>query len=85
MTAYADSIEALHTLINAGGRITMAPDEITVRSNGLEYYCLEVTKEPGHSQYAIRAYGEEARELFKEARQCGKIVLLPIVRSSYTA
>jgi hypothetical protein len=45
------------------------PNKITTKSNGLEFYCFEVTKEPSHSQYALSAYGEEALELFKEVER----------------
>jgi hypothetical protein len=49
--------------------MTRIPPEITYFSNGIEYYCVEVTCDDGR-QYAIQGYGEEAEALFKEAHKC---------------
>jgi hypothetical protein len=50
-------------------RISRIPPEIMYFSNGIEYYCVEVTCDDGR-QYAIQGYGEEAEALFKEAHRC---------------
>lgn len=50
-------------------KITQLPPEITYFSNGIKYYCVEVTCEDG-KQFAIQGYGEEAQALFVEAHRC---------------
>jgi hypothetical protein len=79
---YKDSVMALQKILaNARGevqttqpdmspcRLTRIPPQITYFSNGVEYYCVEVTCDDG-KQYAIHGYGEEAEALFKEAHKC---------------
>jgi hypothetical protein len=79
---YKDSVMALQKLlVNAPSevqrkpatvspcRMTRIPPEIMYFSNGIEYYCVEVTCDDGR-QYAIQGYGEEAEALFKEAHKC---------------
>ena len=60
------SSRQLRLLRSLGGRITKAPIAISVLSNGLPYYFVEVTGDNG-SQFGIPAYGDEAFELHKEA------------------
>ena len=56
----------LRLLRSLGGQITKSPSTISVLSNGLPYYYVEVTGDNG-SQFGIPAYGDEAFELHKEA------------------
>jgi hypothetical protein len=67
--AYNDSTDALRQLLLLrlyGGRITGSSSAVSILTNGLPYFFVEVTWEDG-SQYGIPAYGEEAIELHKEA------------------
>ncbi len=67
--AYNDSPDALRQLILLrlyGGRISRSSGEVSILTNGLPYFFVEVTLEDGN-QYGIPAYGEEAIELHKEA------------------
>lgn len=50
-------------------KISQLPSDITYFSNGIKYYCVEVTCEDG-KQFAIQGYGDEAQELFVEAHRC---------------
>lgn len=50
-------------------KISQLPSEITYFSNGIKYYCVEVTCDDG-KQFAIQGYGDEAQELFVEAHRC---------------
>jgi hypothetical protein len=61
-----DSSRQLRLLRSLGGRITKSPSAISVLSNGLPYFYVEVTGDNG-SQFGIPAYGDEAIELHNEA------------------
>lgn len=69
MSTYKNSIHALHSLLHKGGKITMAPETVTITSNGLEYYSVELCVGSDHTQYGLRAYGAEAVELYNEANR----------------
>jgi hypothetical protein len=62
----SDSSRQLRLLRSRGGRITKIPSGLSVLSNGLPYYYVEVTGDNG-SQFGIPAYGEEAILLHNEA------------------
>lgn len=67
--AYNDSTDALKQLVLLrlyGGSITRSSRVVSVLTNGIPYFFVEVTCQDG-SQYGIQAYGEEAIELHKEA------------------
>jgi hypothetical protein len=79
---YTSSIHALQELLTIGPptdkeqggkgihcKITRTPQSITYMRNGLEYCFIEVTCDDG-AQYGIQTYGEEAKELYKEAHRC---------------
>ena len=53
---------------NVSCKITKMADNISYMTNGLKYYCIEVTCTDG-IQYGIQAYGEEAEELYKEVHK----------------
>jgi hypothetical protein len=61
-----DALRQLILLRFYGGRITRFSGAVTILTNGLPYFFVEVTWEDG-SHYGITAYGEEAIELHKEA------------------
>jgi hypothetical protein len=69
MSTYKNSVEALYSLLHKGGKITMAPEMVTITSSGLEYYSLELFDGSDHTQYGLRAYGTEAIELYNEANR----------------
>ncbi len=50
-------------------KISQLPSEITYFSNGIKYYCVEVTCDDG-KQFAIQGYGDEAQALFVVAHRC---------------
>ena len=59
-----DSATKLFSLCTFGkGRITKYSDNITKMTNGIEYYCVEVTSKEG-IQYGIQIFGEEAIDLY---------------------
>ena len=60
------SSRQLRLLHSRGGRITKSPSSLSVLSNGLPYFYVEVTGDNG-SQFGIPAYGDEAIELQNEA------------------
>ena len=62
----SDSSRQLRLLQSRGGRITKIPSGLSVLSNGLPYYYVEVTGDNG-SQFGIPAYGDEAIRLHNEA------------------
>ena len=62
----SDSSRQLRLLRSRGGRVTKIPSAISVLSNGLPYFYVEVTGDNG-SQFGIPAYGDEAVELYNEA------------------
>jgi len=64
--AASDSSRQLRLLYSRGGRITKSPSGVSVLSNGLSYYYVEVTGDNG-SQFGIPAYGDEAIQLHNEA------------------
>lgn len=57
-----------YTYNNISCQITKISDKITYMTNGLKYYFVEVTCSDG-IQYGIQAYGDEAEDLYKEARK----------------
>lgn len=62
----SDSCRQLRLLRSRGGVITKIPSSLSVLSNGLPYYYVEVTGDNG-SQFGIPAFGDEAIELHNEA------------------
>ncbi|MGB8163687.1 MAG: hypothetical protein WCF14_01640 [Nitrososphaeraceae archaeon] len=62
----SESSRQLCLLRSRGGRITKTPSGLSVLSNGLPYYYVEVTGDIG-SQFGIPAFGDEAIELHNEA------------------
>ena len=62
----SDSSSQLRLLRSRGGRISKIPSGLSVLSNGLPYYYVEVTGDDG-SQFGIPAYGDEAIRLHNEA------------------
>jgi hypothetical protein len=69
--AYNDSTDALKQLVLLqiyGGSITKSSGVVSVLTNGMPYFFVEVTCQDG-SQYGIPAYGDEAIELHKEAKR----------------
>jgi hypothetical protein len=62
----SNSSRQLRLLRSRGGRITKIPSGLSVLSNGLPYYYVEVTGDNG-SQFGIPAYGDEAIGLHNEA------------------
>jgi hypothetical protein len=85
MSCYKSSIEALQQLLHLGipdgkvnderengianCQITKASKDIFCMRNGIEYCFIEVTCSDG-TQYGLQAYGEEAKELYREAYRC---------------
>ena len=64
--ATSESSRQLRLLHSHGGRITRSPSDVSVLSNGLPYFYVEVTATNG-SQFGIPAYGDEAIELHNES------------------
>lgn len=64
---FSDSspLNCLLTILNMGGEITKAPDEISTMLNGLRYYSLEVTLD--QNCYNIQGYEQEAVDLYNTA------------------
>lgn len=62
----SDSTRQLRILRFLGGQITKSTSGVSLLSNGLPYFYVEVTRDNG-SQFGISAYGDEAIELHKEA------------------
>lgn len=62
----SDSSRQLRLLRSRGGQVTKMPSAISVLSNGLPYFYVEVTGGNG-SQFGIPAFGDEAIELHNEA------------------
>jgi hypothetical protein len=72
--AYNNSTDALKQLVLLrlyGGSITRSSGVVSVLTNGIPYFFVEVTCQDG-SQYGIPAYGEEAIELHKEVMKMTK-------------
>jgi hypothetical protein len=86
MSCYKSSIEALQQLLHLGipdgkfngerennnivnCQITKTSKDIFYMRNGIEYFFIEVTCSDG-TQYGLQAYGEEAKELYREAYRC---------------
>ena len=61
---YKNSLDALLTILNLGGKITQAPCHISFMLNGLKYYSIEVTLNGDH--FLIQAFDQEASDLFQE-------------------
>jgi hypothetical protein len=84
MSRYKSSIEALQQLLRLGVsdgkvsdiknnnlancQITKTSKDISYMRNGIEYCFIEVTCCDG-TQYGLQAYGEEAKELYREANR----------------
>src|SRR5919106_6157898 len=74
MASYTNSIHALIELLvpssnlshSSSCSITKISQNISHLSNGIEYCLIEITCDDG-IQYGIRAYGEEAATLHREA------------------
>jgi hypothetical protein len=73
MDSFNNSVDALQRLLSTGQsshsgscRITKIPQNILHKINGIEYCAVEITCDDA-TQYGIRAYGEGAIELHKEA------------------
>jgi len=49
-------------ILNSGGKITKAPNQISIMLNGLRYYSLEVTMDNIH--FNIQGYDQEACKLY---------------------
>ncbi len=62
---YKDSLDALMTILNLGGKITQASNQLSSMLNGLKYYSLEVTINGDH--YLVQAFEPEAIALFNMA------------------
>lgn len=60
---YNNSLDALLTILNLGGKITQAPRHLSLMLNGLRYYSIEVTINGDH--FLIQAFEQEASELFQ--------------------
>ncbi|HJR85201.1 MAG TPA: hypothetical protein VJ772_07515 [Nitrososphaeraceae archaeon] len=60
---YKNSLDALLTILNLGGKITQAPHHLSLMLNGLRYYSIEVTINGDH--FHIQAFEQEASELFQ--------------------
>ncbi|MGC2425430.1 MAG: hypothetical protein WA421_00215 [Nitrososphaeraceae archaeon] len=56
-------------------RITKSPSGVSILSDGLPYFYVEVTGANG-SQFGIPAYGDEAIELHYESLRVGEISLM---------
>lgn len=85
MSRYESSVEALQQLLHLGApdgkayderessvadcQITKTSKDILYMRNGIEYCFLEVTCSNG-TQFGLQAYGEEAKELYREAHRC---------------
>jgi hypothetical protein len=61
---YKNSLDALLTILNLGGKITQAPSHVSLMLNGLTYYSIEVTINGDH--FLIQAFDQEASDLFQE-------------------
>ena len=57
----------MNSLLSKGGKITMAPEKVSITSNGLEHYSLEICVGTTSTQYGLQAFGAEAIELHREA------------------
>jgi hypothetical protein len=66
-TGYASSIEALQDLLTSC-HITEISASLSHLSNGVEYSFVEITCDDG-IQYGLQAYGKEALELNRIARE----------------
>ena len=66
-TEYASSIEALGDLLSSC-HITEISASLSHLSNGVEYSFVEITCDDG-IQYGLQAYGKEALELNRIARE----------------
>ncbi len=62
---YKDSLDALMTILNLGGKITQASNQLSSMLNGLKYYSLELTINGDH--YLIQSFKQEAIALFNMA------------------
>jgi hypothetical protein len=70
-----ESSRQLRLLRSRGGKVTKMPSDLSVLSNGLPYFYVEVTADNG-SQFGIPAYGEEAIELHNEALRMEELTVM---------
>jgi hypothetical protein len=75
----SESSRQLRLLQSRGGRITKSPNALSVLSNGLPYFYVEVTGENG-SEFGIPAYGDEAIELHNEALRMEELAAMTSAR-----
>ena len=76
-----NSLQHLSLLRQNGGIITQLSREVTILSNGIQYYFVEFTSTAG-IQYGIQAYGKEAIELYTETMKTigyRKQALVPLI------
>lgn len=59
---YKNSLDAMMTILNVGGRITYTSNQISYMLNGIKYYSLEVRM--NGDDYFIQAIEQEAIDLF---------------------
>ena len=71
----SDSSRQLRLLRSRGGKVTKMATDLSVLSNGLPYFYVEVTGDNG-SQFGIPAYGEEAIELYNEALRMEELTVM---------
>jgi hypothetical protein len=64
---FNDERENNNNIVNC--QITKTSKDIFYMRNGIEYCFIEVTCSDG-IQYGLQAYGEEAKELYREAHRC---------------
>ena len=80
-TEYASSIEALGDLLSSC-HITEISASLSHLSNGVEYSFVEITCDDG-IQYGLQAYGKEALELNRIAREnISKEQLAPMITAN---
>ena len=71
----SESSRQLRLLRSRGGKVTKMATDLSVLSNGLPYFYVEVTGDNG-SQFGIPAYGEEAIELHNEALRMEELTVM---------
>ena len=89
MSHHKSSIDALYQLLHLGisdgeindgreknsitnRRITKQSEDVLYTKNGMEYCFIEVTCSDG-TQYGLHAYGEEAKELYRESHRAAAL------------
>jgi hypothetical protein len=74
-TAISESNRQLRLLRSRGGRVTKMPSDLSVLSNGVPYFYVEVTGDNG-SQFGIPAYGDEAIDLYNETLRIEELTVM---------